>query len=230
MTYPANEPICEPRGAIPALRGVIFDWGGVLTTPIIHTVQAWLDADRIDRESYVAAIRPWISQAYGGDGAESPVHALERGELADEEFEAILAGLLVGVDGDPVPAAGLLTRMFAASAVQEDMLDLVRELRANGVRTGLLSNSWGVRDAYPWELLSELFDDVVISAAVGMRKPEERIFLLALQRLGLSPAECAFVDDVEGNIAAARALGLLAVHHTDASATRAQLSELLTPD
>lgn len=236
VTDHANEPIYEPRGASPAprganssLRGVIFDWGGVLTTPIIETVATWLDADRIDKESYVAAMRPWIIQAYGGDGAESPVHGLERGELAEAEFEAILASLLVGVDGEPVPAAGLLTRMFAASSLQEDMLDLVRELRAQGVRTGLLSNSWGVRDAYPWDLLGELFDDVVISATVGMRKPEERIFRLALQRLRLSPGECAFVDDVEGNIAAARTLGMVAVHHSDAAATRAQLSELLAP-
>jgi putative hydrolase of the HAD superfamily len=201
----------------------------VLTAPIVESVRAWLDADLIDRESYVAAMRPWITGAYGPQTAESPVHALERGELADAEFEVILAGLLVGVDGNPVPAAGLLTRMFAASSVQEDMLDLVRELRANGVRTGLLSNSWGVRDAYPWELLDELFDDVVISATVGMRKPEERIFRLALRRLGLSPAECAFVDDVEGNVVAARTLGLMAVHHSDAATTRAQLSELLAP-
>src|SRR5215470_12350410 len=77
------------------LRGVIFDWGGVLTTPIIQTVHAWLEADRIDRESYAAAMRPWISQAYGPDAAESPVHALERGEISDAEFEVILADLLI---------------------------------------------------------------------------------------------------------------------------------------
>ena len=173
-----------------------------MTNPIIETVQAWLAADRIDKESYVAAMRPWIAMAYGPDSAESPVHALERGELADAELEVILAGLLVDVDGGPVAAPGLLRRMFAGSTTQPDMLDLVRELRGRGVRTGLLSNSWGTRDAYPWELLGELFDDTVISARVGMRKPEERIFQLALRRLGLSPGECAFVDDVEGNVVA----------------------------
>jgi putative hydrolase of the HAD superfamily len=209
------------------LRGVIFDWGGVLTNPIIESVQAWLEADRIDRDSYVAAMRPWIAQAYGPDAAESPVHALERGELADAEFEMILANVLVDVDGGPISAPGLLKRMFAASSLQPDMLGLVRELRARGLRTGLLSNSWGVRDGYPWDLLEELFDDVVISAQVGMRKPEERIFQLALGRLGLSPGECAFVDDVEGNIAAARALGFATVHHSGPADTRAQLLELL---
>jgi putative hydrolase of the HAD superfamily len=214
-------------GFVAELRGVIFDWGGVLTTPIIETVHAWLEADRIDKESYAAAMRPWISMAYGPAAAESPVHALERGEISDAEFEVILADLLTDVDGGRVAAPGLLKRMFAGSSPQPDMLDLVRELRGRGLRTGLLSNSWGDRDGYPWELLGELFDDVVISARVGMRKPEERIFQLALDRLGLSPGECAFVDDVEGNIVAARALGLVAVHHGEPAATRARLLELL---
>jgi putative hydrolase of the HAD superfamily len=212
------------------VRAVIFDWGGVITSPILDTVAAWLEADQIDRDSYVAAMRPWVQQAYGPGTAESPIHALERGEVSDEEFEATLAALLVGVDGAPVVADGLLTRMFAASVLQEEMLALIRELRRRGIRTGLLSNSWGARDGYPRHLFDDLFDDVVISGEVGMRKPEERIFRLAATRLGLSPAECAFVDDVEGNIVAARALGFTAVHHEDPVRTRAALSELFAKD
>lgn len=210
-----------------AIRGVIFDWGGVLTIPIIETVSAWLEADQIDRGSYVAAIRPWIEQAYGPVNSESPVHALERGELTDPEFETILAGLLIGLDGGPVRADGLLRRMFAASDLVSPMIDLVRDLRASGTRTGLLSNSWGVRDGYPRELLGELFDDVVISGEVGMRKPEERIFRLAADRLGLTPAQCAFVDDVEANVVAAAALGFTGVHHSAPEATKTRLTELL---
>jgi len=209
------------------VRGVIFDWGGVVTSPILDTVAAWLEADRIDRDSYVAAMRPWVQQAYGPGTAESPIHALERGEVSDAEFEATLAALLVGVDGAPVVADGLLKRMFAASVLQEEMLALIRELRGRGIRTGLLSNSWGVRDAYPRHLFDELFDDVVISGEVGMRKPEQRIFQLAVTRLALMPAECAFVDDVEGNVVAARALGLQAVHHTEPALTRSEVLALL---
>lgn len=211
-----------------ALRGVIFDWGGVITTPIIDTVRAWLDADGIDRDSYTAAMRPWVRLAYGPDEAESPIHALERGDITDSEFEKILAAALVTVDGRPVPAAGLLKRMFAGSVMQPEMLELVGELRSMGLRTGLLSNSWGHRDdSYPRDVLDELFDVAVISADVGMRKPEEGIFLLAVERLGLSPAECAFVDDMEGNIVAAQALGFAVVHHTEPAATKAQLADLL---
>ncbi|GEM_PF-661230 len=219
--------MAEPATA--PLRGAIFDWGGVLTIPMADIVRAWLEADRVDPGSYAAAVRPWLERAYGAGQEDSPVHALERGEVAAEEFEELLAGLLVTVDGAPVPATGLLRRMFAASRVQADMLDLVRQLRAAGVRTGLLSNSWGVRDAYPRHLFGGLFDEVVISGEVGMRKPEERIFRLALARLGLSPGECVFIDDVEGNVAAARALGFAAIHHASPEATRIQLAELFSP-
>jgi putative hydrolase of the HAD superfamily len=211
----------------PALRAVIFDWGGVITSPIFDTVSAWLEADRIDRDSYAAAMRPWVQRAYGDHAAESPIHALERGEVSDEEFEATLAALLVGIDGGPVAAPGLLKRMFAASELQAEMLELIRDLRSGGVRTSLLSNSWGVRGGYPRHMFAEMFDDVVISGEVGMRKPEERIFRLAADRLGLSPGQCAFVDDVEGNIVAAQALGFAAVHHQDPAQTRTTLGSLL---
>jgi epoxide hydrolase-like predicted phosphatase len=209
------------------LRAVIFDWGGVITSPILDTVAAWLKADRIDRDSYAAAMRPWVQRAYGPETAESPIHALERGEVSDGEFEATLAALLVGVDGAPVIADGLLKRMFAASVLQEEMLALIRELRQRGIRTGLLSNSWGAQDGYPRHLFDELFDDVVISGEVGMRKPEERIFQLAVTRLGLMPTECAFVDDVEGNVVAAQALGFQTVLHTEPALTRSELLVLL---
>jgi putative hydrolase of the HAD superfamily len=209
------------------LRGVLFDWGGVLTNPIFSTVQVWLEQEQIDQESYAAAMRPWIKQAYGPDGEESPIHALERGEAPESDFEQILASLLVRVGGGPVQSGGLLRRMFAASVLQTDMLDLVRELRRSGLRTGLLSNSWGLQDSYPRHLFGELFDDVVISAEVGMRKPEERIFLLAADRIGLAPASCVFVDDVEGNVAAAAALGFIAVHHREPELTRGELSRLV---
>jgi len=213
--------------AVQQVRAVIFDWGGVITNPILDTVAAWLEADRIDWDSYAAAMRPWVQRAYGSHDGTSPIHALERGEMSDEEFESTLAALLVGIDGAPVVAAGLLKRMFAASVLQDEMLDLIRELRDRGIRTSLLSNSWGAHDGYPRHLFNELFDDVVISGEVGMRKPEQRIFELARTRLGLPAAECVFVDDVAGNISAAQALGFLAVHHVEPALTRSAVLELL---
>jgi putative hydrolase of the HAD superfamily len=208
------------------LRGVIIDWGGVMTNPIAETMNAWLEADGIDRESYVAVMRPWLRQAYGTDSQTSPVHALERGECDHEEFERLLAGQLVRFDGQPVLADGLLARMFAASILDQAMLEMMRTLRCAGVRTALLSNSWG-GTGYPRELFPEIFDAVVISSEVGMRKPEERIFRHAAQLLGLEPEECVFIDDIEANVLAAQTLGLVGLRHQESRLTVERLGELL---
>jgi epoxide hydrolase-like predicted phosphatase len=208
------------------LRGVITDWGGVLTNPIAETVNAWLEADGIDRASYTAVMRQWVSQAYDSAHGDNPIHALERGESSDTVFEQALASQLVLEDGGPVPGDGLLARMFAGSALDPVMVDLFRRLHARGVPTGLLSNSWGSGD-YPREMFPELFDAVVISSEVGMRKPEPRIFRHAAELLGLEPHACVFIDDIEANIAAAEQVGFTGVLHREASATARRVAALL---
>jgi putative hydrolase of the HAD superfamily len=212
----------------PVVRAVIVDWGGVMTSPIIATMNAWMSAEQIDRDTYLTVMRRWVTQAYVEALDGNPIHALERGECTNEEFEQLLAAELRHVDGRPVAAEGLLRRMFAPGVVQGEMVDLIRSLRRAGLRTALLSNSWGTgADDYPRHLLRELFDVVVISAEVGMRKPEERIFRHTAALLGLDPAECVFIDDVEANVTAATAAGLVAWHHSESAATSARLVELL---
>jgi HAD superfamily hydrolase (TIGR01509 family) len=207
---------------------VITDWGGVMTNPIIETVQAWLVSDGIDQASYYTIMRQWVQQAYA-DGADgNPIHLLERGECQLEEFEVALAGNLVRLDGAPVVSEGLVARMFAATRLDPAMLDLFRRLHTSGVPTGLLSNSWD-RD-YPRELFPGMFDAVVISGEVGMRKPEPRIFRHAAQLVGLPPAECVFIDDIEANVAAAGEAGFTGLLHTEAGATASRLGELLGVD
>jgi putative hydrolase of the HAD superfamily len=213
-------------GARPGLRGVITDWGGVLTNPILQTVNAWIELEGIDRDSYAAVMRPWVTQAYGPDGSGNPVHALERGECTNEEFERQLASKLTRIDGSPVPADGLLARMFAATLLDSAMHGTLRAIRQAGFLTALLSNSWGAND-YPRHLFPELFDVVVISAEAGMRKPEPRIFLHVTGLLGLEPAECVFIDDIEANVQAAEAVGIVGVHHSELRSTTQRLSELL---
>jgi epoxide hydrolase-like predicted phosphatase len=207
-------------------RGVITDWGGVMTSPIADSVNAWLLAEGVERASYVAVMRRWVRPAYAADGSDAnPVHALERGECTSEEFERALASQLVLVTGGPVASPGLLARMFAGSTLDEEMVGLFRQLRASGVPTGMLSNSWG--GTYPRELVSELFDAVVISAEVGMRKPEPRIFRHAADLLGLRPAECIFIDDIAANVAAAEQLGFTGILHSGPDGTSERLAELL---
>jgi putative hydrolase of the HAD superfamily len=208
------------------LRGVITDWGGVLSTPILTAVRAWIEADGIDWESYRAVMRPWVTQAYDVNGAENPVHALERGECSIAEFEQILATRLLRLDGTAVPAAGLLRRMFAGMLPVPAMYDTIRALRVAGFGTALLSNSWGCEE-YPRADFPGLFDTVVLSGEVGMRKPEEAIFLHAAQTLGLPPDQCVFVDDMPANVAAAQALGMTGVLHTGTASTARTLQDLL---
>jgi putative hydrolase of the HAD superfamily len=207
-------------------RGVITDWGGVLTTPILSTVQAWIEADGIDWNSYRTVMRSWLLEAYGPNGGPNPVHALERGECSGAEFEQILAAQLLRTDGGAVTAEGLLQRMFAASARIPAMYDVIRALRGAGLRTALLSNSWGC-DEYPRADFPGLFDTVVISGECGMRKPEKGIFLHTAEILGLEPRQCVFIDDIEANVAAAEACGMTGVHHTEASQTATALQDLL---
>jgi putative hydrolase of the HAD superfamily len=208
------------------LRGIITDWGGVLTPPILATVRAWIQAEDIDWETYRSVMRGWVFEAYRQDGLSNPIHALERGESSEAEFERLLAAELLHVDGEAVPAEGLLRRMFAASVPIPAMYDTIRALRGAGFRTALLSNSWG-QDEYPRADFPALFDVVVISAEIGMRKPEEGIFRYTASALGLHPQECVFIDDVQANIDAAVACGMTGVLHTEAAATAAALQDLL---
>ena len=210
------------------LRGLVIDWGGVLTNSILSTVRSWVETDQIDWDSYVACMRPWLTEAYGGpEVAANPVHALERGECTVPEFERMFAARLTRTDGRPVPAEGLLGRMFAATKTVPAMYDLLRSARAAGVRTCLLSNSWG-SEWYDRTDFPALFDGVVISCEVGMRKPEPEIFQHAAQLIGLPPAACVFVDDVEANIAAAEACGMTGVHHSDPAVTTERVATLLS--
>lgn len=205
------------------VKGVITDWGGVLTSPLNDSIHAWLVAEDLDIPHYRQVMRAWVTQAYDGVGA-NPIHGLEDGSLDPREFERMLAAELRRADGGPVAAEGLLHRMFLGFTPVVVMYDAIRDLRGRGVKTALLSNSWG--NHYPRELWAELFDATVISAEVGMRKPDEAIFRHALELIGLAPEECVFIDDIDHNVKAAEALGMLGLHHTDPVETLARLDEL----
>jgi epoxide hydrolase-like predicted phosphatase len=116
--------------------------------------------------------------------------------------------------------------MFAGSVADDAMLGAVKSAREAGIKTGLISNSWGV-DRYPQQLMDELFDGVVISGVVGIRKPAPEIYAMGAQAVGLTPDECVFVDDLGFNLRPAKELGMATVLHTDAGQTIVQLEALL---
>ena len=109
--------------------------------------------------------------------------------------------------------------------LEERMVEAVRAARRSGVATGLVSNSWGP-GGYPRELIAELFDGVVISGEVGVRKPRPEIYRLGAAALGLPPARCVFVDDLRGNLRPAAELGMTVIHHTSADETASRLAAL----
>ena len=193
-------------------RGLLIDYGGVLTTDVFASFSAFCEREGLAPDA--------ISRAFREDAeCRELMVGLETGAVAQEQFEPKVAALL------GVQPSGLLDRMFGGTRLDERMLETVRRVRAGGVQTGLLSNSWGTM-RYPRDLLGELFDVVVISAEVGMRKPGPEIYVLGADRLGLPPADCVFVDDLPGNLTPAAELGMATVHHRATEDTIAQLERL----
>lgn len=194
-------------------RGLLVDWGGVLTSDVFDSFRAFCALEGLAADA--------IERRFREDAeCRDLVIAFETGALREEEFELRLAPLL------GVQASRLVDRLFAGSGPDGEMVDAVRRARAAGVRTGLVSNSWGTR-RYPRELLAELFDAVVISGEVGIRKPTPEIYALGARRIGVEPGSCVFVDDLPFNLPPAAELGMATLHHRDAEDTIAQLERLL---
>jgi putative hydrolase of the HAD superfamily len=145
---------------------------------------------------------------------------LETGEIEPAEFERRF-GPRLGV----AETEGLIERMFAAVGPDEDVIAAVRSARNAGVRTGLISNSWGT-PIYDPDALEGMFDEIVISGDVGLHKPQPEIYKLAADRLGVAPEECVFVDDLRENVRGAEEVGMAAVLHRETAATVARLEEL----
>jgi putative hydrolase of the HAD superfamily len=197
-----------------------MDWGGVLTERLDLAVRAWAEQEQIDFEHYKQAMLRWFSPEEQLEAEVNPIHALERGEMTVPHFEERLAAEIRRLDGTPVPTEGLLARMFSTFDTAHAMNALVVRAKRHGIRTALLSNSWG--NTYPRDGWDDMFDVVVISGEVGMRKPEAGIFELTCARLGLPAGACVFVDDLEPNVTAAAERGMTVVLHRgyDDTATR----------
>jgi putative hydrolase of the HAD superfamily len=209
---------------VPELRALIVDWGGVLTEPLESAMRSWAEIDGVDFDHYTGVMREWLGQHQGELALSNPVAALERGEIEVPHFEEQFAERLTAATGHPVQAAGLVQRMFDQFAHAPAMSALVLRAHRAGIRTGLLSNSWG--NEYPREGWDEMFDAIIISGEVGMRKPEPAIFQHAMELLDVTPQEAVFVDDLRVNVMAAAELGLVGVHHTSYDQTAAELEAL----
>jgi epoxide hydrolase-like predicted phosphatase len=196
------------------VKGLLMDFGGVLTTNVFDSFKAFCRAEGLPDDSVKNMFRE------RGEGL-GLLRRLEKGELTAEEFSQQFAPLL-GVSSD-----NLVERLFGGIGPDEPMLEAVRRARAAGVKTGLISNSWGEGLAYDPALLDELFDAVVISGEVGLHKPQPEIFHLGAERIGVAPEDCVFVDDLRENCQGAEAVGMKAILHRGSAGTLPQLEELL---
>ena len=196
------------------MRGLLVDYGGVLTTNVFDSFRNFCAAEGLEPDAIMRLLR------------EDPraivlVRGLEAGELTEEGFGEQFGDLL-GID----ERAGMVDRMFGGLRPDEEMLAAVRRARAAGIRTGLISNSMGA-GRYDRSAFGELFDGVVISGEVGMHKPQPEIFLLGAERAGVEPGDCVFVDDLRQNCEGAEAVGMTAVLHRGAEHTLPELERLL---
>jgi epoxide hydrolase-like predicted phosphatase len=165
---------------------VLFDFGGVLTTSVWDSFAAFCRSEDLDPDA--------IKNLFRTDPeALKDLRGLETGELSESDFETTF-GKRLGLENPD----GLIDSMFTGMKPVEPMVDAVRQIRASELLTGLVSNSWSTGH-YDRKLLAELFDVVVISAEVGLHKPQPEIYLLATERLEVEPAECIFVDDLKEN-------------------------------
>jgi len=195
------------------IRAVISDFGGVLTTPLINSFLAFQDETGIAPEAMGRAMQVVAERA----GAH-PLFELETGRISEDRFLDVLRENLAPELGHEPEVHRFREIYFDALDPNAPMIELMSALKGRGYRMALLTNN--VREWEPyWRAMlpvDEIFETIVDSGFVGMRKPDRAIYELTVQRLGgVTANQCLFVDDVEVNCEAARKLGMLAVHFRD---------------
>lgn len=193
-------------------HALVVDFGGVLTSNIWVAFGEFCESEGLEQDRVLELFR-------SEPEAMVLLRGLETGELDEAAFEPRFAELLGVADSN-----GLIGRLFGGLEPDDAMIGAVQAARATGVKTGLISNSWG-RGIYERAPV-DLFDTTIISGDVGLHKPQPEIYLLACERLGVEPGDAVFVDDLRENVTGAEAVGMTGVLHRDAAATIAELEKL----
>jgi putative hydrolase of the HAD superfamily len=194
------------------VKAVISDFGGVLTTPLLQSFMAFQDQTGITTE----ALGKGMQAATEANG-DNPLFEMERGEITEVAFLDQLTDSLEPLLGHRPEMHRFKEIYFEALEPNPEMIGLMQELKGSGYRMAMLTNN--VREWEPfWRSMlpvDEIFETVVDSGFVGCRKPESRIYEITLERLGLAPEKCLFVDDVLVNCEGAEKAGMSAVHFQD---------------
>lgn len=201
------------------IDALVIDFGGVLTTPLQDALAGFAEGLGIELQDLV---RVALGLYTGTE--DRLVHDFETGVILEEDFAQGFAARLQEASGVRVPSEGLVQKMFAVD-LEEDMWSAVEAIKSAGFKTALLSNSWGT-SLYPRARLADVFDSLVISGEVGMRKPDPRIYALALDRIDVEAQRSVFVDDHPGHLVAASALGMSTILHRSPGETIAELESV----
>jgi len=209
------------------IRAVISDFGGVLTTPLIQSFMAFQDQTGITTETLGKAM-----QAATEANGENPLFEMERGEITEVAFLDKLTESLEPLLGHRPEMHRFKEIYFEALEANPEMIELMRELKAEGYRMAMLTNN--VREWEPfWRSMlpvDEIFETVVDSGFVGCRKPESKIYALTLERIEMPPEACLFVDDVLVNCEGAEKAGIAAVHFQDNEQAISEIRKTLGPE
>lgn len=202
------------------LRGVLFDLGGVVMGSPLHAIAAY--------EREVGAPAGFVNRLVVSTGPTGAWSRLERGEVGMEAFYAAFDAECGAAGQSIVSARVMMERIAAAAQPRPRMLAAIDAIRARGLRTAALTNNWvgeggdtGVRR------MAGLFDAVIESAVVGLRKPDPRIYALALEQLQVPPAQVVFLDDIGRNLKPARALGMTTIKVDDEAQALTELQQVL---
>ena len=216
-------------------RAVIFDLGGVVLPSPFDAFRAY--------ERRHGLPHRFVSTVIVRGGEQGAWSRFERSELDAEAFEVAFAAECEAAGGR-VSASDLFSEMRSGDAAgatagpHPEMVAAIRAIRAEGLRTAALTNNWADDDGATHvsgtsplaRQLAELFDTIVESAREGLRKPDPRIYELTCARVGVTPGEVVFLDDIGSNLKPARALGMTTIKVEDPALAVTELGAVLGLD
>ncbi|MDT5170323.1 MAG: putative hydrolase of the superfamily [Mycobacterium sp.] len=205
---------------VPEPPALLIDFGGVLTESVLGAFERACRAHGVDPGGFVGEV---FSPDHAHD---SPFALIELGQISIAEFIDRVTPVLSRHAANKVDGTAWFREVQQTTQrIDLQMVQAVQALTDRGVQTALVSNSWGTRETYPWDRMPA-FSAVLVSAEVGIRKPESGIYVLAAEKLGRAPTECVFVDDVEINLVPARNLSMGAILHERRDDTLEKLRQI----
>jgi putative hydrolase of the HAD superfamily len=205
------------------IEAILWDFGGVFTGSPFHAVGTYAGQLGVEPGRLVEL----VFGPYHED-TDHPWHRLERGQVPLAEAMAEITSSCVA-EGIAFEAARMFASMAGGGGARVEVVEAAVRYRTAGIRQIVVTNNV-LEYREGWRAMVDvdaLFDDVVDSSEVGVRKPDPAIYHLALERAGAPADRAVFLDDAPGNVAAARALGIHAIHVGDPAAAIAELDELL---